>query len=148
MARLAGVSHQAVSRYMADSSRLKAATSEKVERAMADLKYPPNLTALCSEEQVNVPAPGPDAVGGVRPGCSTGRTPPVWPVTSSTSWPLKERGRNGWRGIQDLEWALAAPHQQCPGPRLGRVLRYGAEGRESHAAYPSQCALALRNNHH
>ncbi|WP_458780127.1 LacI family DNA-binding transcriptional regulator [Arthrobacter sp. D3-16] len=45
VARLAGVSHQTVSRYMADRSKLKAATSEKVERAMAELKYSPNLTA-------------------------------------------------------------------------------------------------------
>ena len=45
VARLAGVSHQTVSRYMADRSRLKAATSEKVERAMAELNYSPNLTA-------------------------------------------------------------------------------------------------------
>ncbi|TLM71708.1 LacI family transcriptional regulator [Pseudarthrobacter sp. NamB4] len=45
VARLAGVSHQTVSRYMADPSKLKAATSEKVERAMAELNYTPNLTA-------------------------------------------------------------------------------------------------------
>ncbi|WP_189337622.1 LacI family DNA-binding transcriptional regulator [Arthrobacter sp. AFG7.2] len=45
VARLAGVSHQTVSRYMADRSKLRAATSEKVERAMAELKYTPNLTA-------------------------------------------------------------------------------------------------------
>lgn len=45
VARLAGVSHQTVSRYMADRSKLRAATSEKVERAMAELKYSPNLTA-------------------------------------------------------------------------------------------------------
>jgi LacI family transcriptional regulator, repressor for deo operon, udp, cdd, tsx, nupC, and nupG len=45
VARLAGVSHQTVSRYMADRSKLKAATSEKVERAMAELHYTPNLTA-------------------------------------------------------------------------------------------------------
>ena len=45
VARLAGVSHQTVSRYMADRSRLRAATSEKVERAMAELNYSPNLTA-------------------------------------------------------------------------------------------------------
>ena len=45
VARLAGVSHQTVSRYMADRSRLKATTSEKVERAMAELNYSPNLTA-------------------------------------------------------------------------------------------------------
>ena len=37
VARLAGVSHQTVSSYMADRSRLRAATSEKVERAMAEL---------------------------------------------------------------------------------------------------------------
>lgn len=45
VAQLAGVSHQTVSRYMADRSKLKAATSEKVERAMAELNYTPNLTA-------------------------------------------------------------------------------------------------------
>jgi LacI family repressor for deo operon, udp, cdd, tsx, nupC, and nupG len=45
VARLAGVSHQTVSRYMADRSKLKASTSEKVERAMAELNYSPNLTA-------------------------------------------------------------------------------------------------------
>jgi DNA-binding LacI/PurR family transcriptional regulator len=45
VARLAGVSHQTVSRYMADRTKLKAATSEKVERAMAELNYTPNLTA-------------------------------------------------------------------------------------------------------
>jgi LacI family repressor for deo operon, udp, cdd, tsx, nupC, and nupG len=45
VARLAGVSHQTVSRYMADPSKLKAATAQKVEQAMAELKYSPNLTA-------------------------------------------------------------------------------------------------------
>lgn len=45
VARLAGVSHQTVSRFMADPSKLKAATSVKVERAMAELNYTPNLTA-------------------------------------------------------------------------------------------------------
>jgi len=45
VARLAGVSHQTVSRYMADRSKLRAATAEKVERAMAELRYSPNLTA-------------------------------------------------------------------------------------------------------
>lgn len=45
VARLAGVSHQTVSRFMADRSKLKASTSEKVERAMAELNYSPNLTA-------------------------------------------------------------------------------------------------------
>lgn len=45
VAQLAGVSHQTVSRYMADRSKLKASTSEKVARAMAELNYTPNLTA-------------------------------------------------------------------------------------------------------
>lgn len=45
VARLAGVSHQTVSRYMADRSKLKASTSEKVELAMAELDYTPNLAA-------------------------------------------------------------------------------------------------------
>lgn len=45
VARLAGVSHQTVSRYLHDSSALKDATRERVERAIADLAYRPNPIA-------------------------------------------------------------------------------------------------------
>ncbi|MBT2512336.1 LacI family DNA-binding transcriptional regulator [Arthrobacter sp. ISL-30] len=45
VAALAGVSHQTVSRYLKDKGGLKPATLERVEKAMAELKYSPNLAA-------------------------------------------------------------------------------------------------------
>lgn len=45
VARLAGVSHQTVSRYLKDSNGLKAANRERVESAIRELDYRPSLTA-------------------------------------------------------------------------------------------------------
>ena len=45
VADLAGVSHQTVSRYLKDKARLKPATVDRVEKALAELNYTPNLAA-------------------------------------------------------------------------------------------------------
>lgn len=45
VAGLAGVSHQTVSRYLRDKTTLKPATLERVEKALSDLNYTPNLAA-------------------------------------------------------------------------------------------------------
>lgn len=45
VARAAGVSHQTVSRYLKNEGGLKPATREKIDRAVADLDYRPNLIA-------------------------------------------------------------------------------------------------------
>ncbi|PTT62769.1 LacI family DNA-binding transcriptional regulator [Arthrobacter sp. HMWF013] len=45
VAELAGVSHQTVSRYLKDKATLKPATLERVEKALAELNYTPNLAA-------------------------------------------------------------------------------------------------------
>lgn len=45
VAELAGVSHQTVSRYLKDKAKLKPATLERVEKALAELNYTPNLAA-------------------------------------------------------------------------------------------------------
>lgn len=45
VARLAGVSHQTVSRFFRDNESLKAETRDRVESAVAELSYRPNLTA-------------------------------------------------------------------------------------------------------
>ncbi|MCU1516720.1 MAG: hypothetical protein JWQ75_1441 [Pseudarthrobacter sp.] len=45
VADLAGVSHQTVSRYLKDKAKLKPATVERVETALAELNYTPNLAA-------------------------------------------------------------------------------------------------------
>lgn len=45
VARVAGVSHQTVSRYLRFEGGLKAATSERIAGAIADLDYRPNLIA-------------------------------------------------------------------------------------------------------
>ena len=45
VAGLAGVSHQTVSRYLKDKTTLKPATLERVEKALSDLNYTPNLAA-------------------------------------------------------------------------------------------------------
>jgi DNA-binding LacI/PurR family transcriptional regulator len=45
VAKLAGVSHQTVSRVLNDHPSLKPATREKVEGAIAELKYRPNQAA-------------------------------------------------------------------------------------------------------
>lgn len=45
VAALAGVSHQTVSRYLKNKSGLKPGTLERVEKAMAELRYTPNLAA-------------------------------------------------------------------------------------------------------
>lgn len=45
VARAAGVSHQTVSRYLRDSNLLKPANRARVEAAIEDLDYRPNLTA-------------------------------------------------------------------------------------------------------
>jgi LacI family transcriptional regulator, repressor for deo operon, udp, cdd, tsx, nupC, and nupG len=45
VAGLAGVSHQTVSRYLKDKAKLKPATVERVEKALLELNYSPNLAA-------------------------------------------------------------------------------------------------------
>lgn len=45
VAALAGVSHQTVSRYLRDRNALKPSTLERVEKALAELNYTPNLAA-------------------------------------------------------------------------------------------------------
>ena len=45
VARAAGVSHQTVSRYLKNEGGLKPATREKIDRAVAELDYRPNLIA-------------------------------------------------------------------------------------------------------
>ncbi|WP_426225044.1 LacI family DNA-binding transcriptional regulator [Pseudarthrobacter sp. DSP2-3-2b1] len=45
VAELAGVSHQTVSRYLKDKAKLKPATLDRVEKALAELNYTPNLAA-------------------------------------------------------------------------------------------------------
>lgn len=45
VARLAGVSHQTVSRFLKDEGGLRPATREKIEKAVAELDYRPNLVA-------------------------------------------------------------------------------------------------------
>jgi DNA-binding LacI/PurR family transcriptional regulator len=45
VAALAGVSHQTVSRYLKDKNSLKPSTLERVEKALAELRYTPNLAA-------------------------------------------------------------------------------------------------------
>ena len=45
VAALAGVSHQTVSRFLKDRTALKPSTLEKVESALAQLDYTPNLAA-------------------------------------------------------------------------------------------------------
>ncbi|TDL39707.1 LacI family DNA-binding transcriptional regulator [Arthrobacter nitrophenolicus] len=45
VAALAGVSHQTVSRYLKDKNALKPKTLERVEKALSELKYTPNLAA-------------------------------------------------------------------------------------------------------
>lgn len=45
VAELAGVSHQTVSRYLKDKATLKPATLGRVEKALAELNYTPNLAA-------------------------------------------------------------------------------------------------------
>ena len=45
VASLAGVSHQTVSRYLRHNGGLRPATTAKVEKAIAELNYRPNLVA-------------------------------------------------------------------------------------------------------
>jgi LacI family transcriptional regulator, repressor for deo operon, udp, cdd, tsx, nupC, and nupG len=45
VARAAGVSHQTVSRYLRDEGGLRPATQEKIDKAVAELDYKPNLVA-------------------------------------------------------------------------------------------------------
>ncbi|TLM82959.1 LacI family transcriptional regulator [Pseudarthrobacter sp. NamE2] len=45
VAALAGVSHQTVSRYLKDGKGLKPGTLERVEKALSELRYTPNLAA-------------------------------------------------------------------------------------------------------
>ncbi|NUR29834.1 MAG: LacI family DNA-binding transcriptional regulator [Catenulispora sp.] len=45
VARVAGVSHQTVSRYLRDEGGLRPATREKIDKAVAELDYKPNLVA-------------------------------------------------------------------------------------------------------
>lgn len=63
VAALAGVSHQTVSRYLNDKSKLKATTLERVEKALAELNYHPNLAArsLRSRERYRVVVVVPEA---------------------------------------------------------------------------------------
>lgn len=63
VAELAGVSHQTVSRYLKNKDSLKANTSERVEKALAQLNYSPNLAArsLRSRELYRVVVVVPEA---------------------------------------------------------------------------------------
>lgn len=63
VAGLAGVSHQTVSRYLKDKARLKPTTMERVEKALAELNYTPNLAArsLRSRELYRVVVVVPEA---------------------------------------------------------------------------------------
>lgn len=63
VADLAGVSHQTVSRYLRDKSKLKPATVERVEMALSELNYTPNLAArsLRSRELYRVVVVVPEA---------------------------------------------------------------------------------------
>jgi DNA-binding LacI/PurR family transcriptional regulator len=51
VARLAGVSHQTVSRYLKNNGGMKPATREKIDRAVAELNYRPNLIARSMRTQ-------------------------------------------------------------------------------------------------
>ncbi|MGW5641057.1 LacI family DNA-binding transcriptional regulator, partial [Streptomyces sp. NPDC003832] len=51
VARLAGVSHQTVSRYFKNDSGMKPATREKIDKAVAELDYQPNLIARSMRTQ-------------------------------------------------------------------------------------------------
>ncbi|KQR01124.1 hypothetical protein ASF72_12860 [Arthrobacter sp. Leaf141] len=63
VAALAGVSHQTVSRYLKDRNTLKPSTLERVEKALAELDYTPNLAArsLRSREPYRVVVVVPEA---------------------------------------------------------------------------------------
>ena len=63
VAALAGVSHQTVSRYLKDKNALKPSTLERVEKALAELSYTPNLAArsLRSRELYRVVVVVPEA---------------------------------------------------------------------------------------
>ena len=63
VADLAGVSHQTVSRYLKDKAKLKPATVERVEKALSELNYTPNLAArsLRSRELYRVVVVVPEA---------------------------------------------------------------------------------------
>ncbi|TVU58485.1 LacI family transcriptional regulator [Paenarthrobacter nitroguajacolicus] len=63
VAELAGVSHQTVSRYLKNKTALKASTLERVEKALAELNYSPNLAArsLRSRERYRVVVVVPEA---------------------------------------------------------------------------------------
>jgi DNA-binding LacI/PurR family transcriptional regulator len=63
VAALAGVSHQTVSRYLKDRNALKPSTLERVEKALAELNYTPNLAArsLRSRELYRVVVVVPEA---------------------------------------------------------------------------------------
>ena len=63
VAELAGVSHQTVSRYLKDKNALKPATLQRVEKALAQLNYTPNLAArsLRSRELFRVVVVVPEA---------------------------------------------------------------------------------------
>ncbi|MFF1252354.1 LacI family DNA-binding transcriptional regulator [Pseudarthrobacter sp. NPDC058329] len=63
VAALAEVSHQTVSRYLKDKSKLKPATLERVEKALSELNYHPNLAArsLRSRERYRVVVMVPEA---------------------------------------------------------------------------------------
>ena len=51
VARRAGVSHQTVSRYLRNDGGMRPATRERIERAVAELKYRPNLMARSMRTQ-------------------------------------------------------------------------------------------------
>ncbi|MER5183088.1 LacI family DNA-binding transcriptional regulator [Streptomyces sp. NPDC002896] len=51
VARLAGVSHQTVSRYLKNNGGMKPSTRAKIERAVAELNYRPNLIARSMRTQ-------------------------------------------------------------------------------------------------
>ena len=64
VALLAGVSYQTVSRVINDAEHVSARTREKVQQAMAELHYVPNLRA--QQLAVNAPA-------------RWDSSPPIWP---------------------------------------------------------------------
>jgi len=67
VARLAGVSHQTVSRYLRFAGGLKPATSERISTAIAELDYRPNLVARSMRTRrtgrLAVVLPGPHSFG-------------------------------------------------------------------------------------
>lgn len=71
VARLAGVSHQTVSRHLRGSGGLNAATVSKVQKAIEELNYSPNMAArsLRTRRVYRIVIIVPDATQYVPEGC-------------------------------------------------------------------------------